>query len=1274
MSEEEPTRIHPFFEKVRQASSQPNVIVPQIVSSPERQHHGSETELNRLQHRKRQRESVARCKNFEELTYNNVSSTEDSKGNSLTPTSSDDKPESRRRKRRKGANSSLLSFRPESIAEYKTDTSCRSGQSPAASEHGRIELAEDGEGASRVSPSADIHPTSLTSTCHDSATKSETVIEQSYARVTDVSPPTRKSVKLHLSRQLLSSPTRHSRLPSPPDQSPNDNMEKRPIAPMLQQRRTLRINQNGKLLSSPPPSVQEDSFSDSLDKKESKRLMPRRKNRKRSHGTQRSSLVVKLKYGVDDISRKHIGHKVENIIRGSFHGILPPASPSITANPREADHQLLKVDNPAPQPQPPKPLHPFFLPKQAHGPPDPILHAGDKQIPAKTVSLPKLQIDRTLPVHPTKPTELAAKPSSVRLSGTWPILRSKSPRYSDLKHALWPSQGLMHVRGLDNGELPTFDDLDLKPVKGKGTRNRVDDQENIIAVISKCLRELHREHESRSKTLLRRPKQQHWTGDELERVVGGRITTVHPAVVGCREDIKSVTNAFERGTCEDNLWTAKYAPSSTKKVLQDNNNISILSEWLKTLTVYTVQKEAAIPARADKYSGKDTKKRKKKRKRKAKSGLDDFVVSDDSEEEKPEDFQLMYSNLDDSQDELGLPITTLPKKIPVGPPKKAILVTGPTGCGKTASVYAAAKEMGFEVFEMNAGSKRSGKDIIERVGDMARNHLVQLEKQLDGAAAIEKGESQSTFAAHYHDAAKQKIMGNFLKASSSKQDPHQAQLTSTKPQSKSDELQEDNPSQSRVPTKRQKQSLILLDDVDVLFEEDKQFWTGVLALLKHSKRPIIMTCTNESSIPFAALDLEAAVHVIPPSPDIVADYCLAIAAQEGHLLKHDDVESLYQSLGNDLRATLMTLNFWCQMGIGSEKAGLDWRPDQKLIYGTEEEKQDVRRTISDGGYVKGLESLNHDISTLSEKLEKELVSREESLTQWSIGVMDWEEREVLAEMKQDESLDAMQTDTNVSSHIEDHLYISEMRSCLDMFCAQASEIPLYDKLDCSWPEMSQKQRCNYTEAYPLIQADPEVEYSSLTTKIGSAFSVFLGHLNPKYNELEEQSIMKHTIPRACTPSHAALTRKIFYSILEPICREDSTMYNYIPGRQSFSFDREVSVTAEDIAPYIRSIIHHDEECIRRRDERLREDAKNNVKRRTTRSSMAAADGDGIASRRENYITRHNELVPVIFETAGPSWQSALEKYMSKLPPIIEVPIYERNWVWVHETPEDYQER
>ncbi|XP_076242748.1 enhanced level of genomic instability 1 isoform X2 [Calliopsis andreniformis] len=116
------------------------------------------------------------------------------------------------------------------------------------------------------------------------------------------------------------------------------------------------------------------------------------------------------------------------------------------------------------------------------------------------------------------------------------------------------------------------------------------------------------------------------------------------------------------------------------------------------------------------------------------------------------------------------------------------VLLGPYGSGKTASVYAVAEEFGYTVLEVNASSKRSGKKLLKELEEATKSHRIKKEK------------TASTFF-----------------------------------NSASDEV---------VPKKIPQNSLILIEDVDLIFEEDEGFISATYQLASNTKRPIVMTCRD----------------------------------------------------------------------------------------------------------------------------------------------------------------------------------------------------------------------------------------------------------------------------------------------------------------------------------------------------------------------------------------------------------------------------------------------
>ena len=125
------------------------------------------------------------------------------------------------------------------------------------------------------------------------------------------------------------------------------------------------------------------------------------------------------------------------------------------------------------------------------------------------------------------------------------------------------------------------------------------------------------------------------------------------------------------------------------------------------------------------------------------------------------------------------------------------------------------------------------------------------------------------------------------------------------------------------------QSLILLDEVDVLFDDDAGFWPAVIELVSESRRPVVLTCTDMGAVPLGDLPVQHVLEWTPPPPHAVATYLQLVALAEGYIVSNAAMRALYTSTcpsaealaphgpSYDLRAALAQLPWIC-MHTGAE--------------------------------------------------------------------------------------------------------------------------------------------------------------------------------------------------------------------------------------------------------------------------------------------------------------------------------------------------------------------
>lgn len=481
----------------------------------------------------------------------------------------------------------------------------------------------------------------------------------------------------------------------------------------------------------------------------------------------------------------------------------------------------------------PKSVHPFFLKRQkrASTKENQSNHNLLETIPKISThnSSANVQTNNQMPLHKNLPS---GKFGSDNVN---------------LKHdKLLAPIAISHCRG-NMPNIPTRI-LDYERKKSKRKDIPVSENENILDSLVKKTKISNTDIYTKLKTLtLNKPRRLVLEGDKIKQLANKieqrHMSTLEYLVRSCPEP-----KAFDRINCDSQLWCVKYAPPGTESVITGEGNAANVKSWLDKKIARLDQCKLDLV----------------KKKKKAKNPLDDFIV----------DMEDHNGNNDGFDDNNRL--------------SKFLLLYGMPGTGKTSAVYAAAKELGAYVFEINSGQRRGGKDLLGILEGIGQSHLVH------------KGE------------------GDGLKKS---------------------------------------RSIVLIEDVDIIFEEDTLFWAGLEKFANTSKRPIVLTCTSPTILPSHIIDEEATASFLQFTSgpkDLIVDALYLIALNEGHLLNRDILDLFIEQHNWDIRSCIINLQFWCQMGIGGRKSGVDWFP---MGY----EMSNGKRVISENTFI-GFSSKKIDCS------------------------------------------------------------------------------------------------------------------------------------------------------------------------------------------------------------------------------------------------------------------------------------------------------------------------
>ncbi|KAG8859194.1 hypothetical protein FRB91_008689 [Serendipita sp. 411] len=191
-----------------------------------------------------------------------------------------------------------------------------------------------------------------------------------------------------------------------------------------------------------------------------------------------------------------------------------------------------------------------------------------------------------------------------------------------------------------------------------------------------------------------------------------------------------------------------------------------------------------------------------------------------------------------------------------------IILHGPAGSGKTATIYACAEELHWKIFEFYPGlGKRSGAGFMLEMGGTGDNHRV------GGLVTQEVRE---------RDTRPSPSLG-FL-ASPSKKARNPPSQMSEQPSTQSSDVH---------------QSLVLIEEGDIMFQSDVNFWPTLVNFIRSSRRPVIITCNDLGLVPVEDLPLQAILEFKPCDVGLAVSYLQAIGVYEGHYIKKEVAHSYY---------------------------------------------------------------------------------------------------------------------------------------------------------------------------------------------------------------------------------------------------------------------------------------------------------------------------------------------------------------------------------------------
>lgn len=316
-------------------------------------------------------------------------------------------------------------------------------------------------------------------------------------------------------------------------------------------------------------------------------------------------------------------------------------------------------------------------------------------------------------------------------------------------------------------------------------------------------------------------------------------------------------------SCEDkaesSLWIHKYKPTKASEVCGNDESLNFLRDWLHHWHERRYQN------------------------RKDSSNKDQTDIPDGDGDYNCADCD--YASKDVSEE---------------GSLKNVLLITGPVGSGKSAAVYACAQEQGFEVLELNTSDCRNATAVKQYFGDALGSQCVK--SLVEHTVGSQKKTLKLLQAPASPNVKEAKEMDHDVieMITLSDDGAHGPGGTSQKLHAIENTLTSDAV-----------QTLILVEDVDILFPEDRGCIAAIQHIAETAKGPIILTSNSKKAgLPNNFCRLHVSFSL--PLPDELLRHLFTVCATEEVDANPLLMEKFIQSCDRDIRKTILHLQFWFQ--------------------------------------------------------------------------------------------------------------------------------------------------------------------------------------------------------------------------------------------------------------------------------------------------------------------------------------------------------------------------